>query len=323
MKYSVIVPTFNSIQFMEPVFKFIDKQERTDIEFIFVDDCSTDNTYEKLTEYSEKTKVETYVYRNDVNSGPGIARNKGMEKANGEWIVFLDSDDALAEDFFSKIDDTIEKYTPDCVLYDSEVYDRNNRAVQRPVTVYGKREGRISPEDAVAYAIPGIRKCFKKSLIEEGNIKFNSFKRGEDLIFYNQLYVCKPDLKLYYLKQNLYYIHQRDGSLSNGAETFNIMPQVYAYLREKMPEKYKPYIDISSVRMLLYGGVLQMVKNGDNDKEIIQFIKEYELEFPDWYHSEGYIILGKAKRTFLYCVKKKWIKIIHLYVKLHKYYTTR
>ena len=107
MKYSVIVPTFNSIQFMEPVFKFIDKQERTDIEFIFVDDCSTDNTYEKLTEYSEKTKVETYVYRNDVNSGPGIARNKGMEKANGEWIVFLDSDDALAEDFFSKIDDTI------------------------------------------------------------------------------------------------------------------------------------------------------------------------------------------------------------------------
>lgn len=323
MKYSVIIPTYNSVSFMKPVFDFIERQHRSDIEFIFVDDCSEDNTFEFLSSYIKTSSSLISIYRNEKNSGPGIARNLGMRNAIGDWIVFLDSDDSLVIDFFERIDSIIKVNSPDCIFYDSEVYNRNNIVIQRPVTVYGKGEGFLSVEDAISYAIPGIRKCFKRNLVLNDKVLFNSFKRGEDLIFYSQLYVSKPGIKLYYTKQNLYLIHQRNGSLSNGSETYNIMPKVYSYLRGTLPSEYQSCIDVSSVRMLLYGGVLQMSRNNDSNEDIIKFIEDYEHDFPEWYHSEGFNVLGKVKKVFLFFIKKRWLIMIHFFVKIHKFYTTR
>ena len=90
IKLTVIIPVYNR---PERVVKALDSiPARNDIETIVVDDCSTDNTLEVLKNYN---RIPITILQNEVNSGPGIARNKGMDAAHGEFITFLDSDDWL------------------------------------------------------------------------------------------------------------------------------------------------------------------------------------------------------------------------------------
>jgi teichuronic acid biosynthesis glycosyltransferase TuaG len=89
---SVIVPTYNSIHYLEECVNSIFAQTHQNTEIIFIDDVSTDDTLEKLYEYSN-TNRNIRVLQNEVNRGPGFSRNLGIALAKGEYISFLDSDD--------------------------------------------------------------------------------------------------------------------------------------------------------------------------------------------------------------------------------------
>jgi glycosyltransferase involved in cell wall biosynthesis len=89
---SVIIPVFNRFNLVEKSIESVLKQNCIKYEIIVVDDCSTDGfftyTHEKLS-----------IYRLYENSGPGFCRQYGLEKAKGDYILFLDSDDILEPDF--------------------------------------------------------------------------------------------------------------------------------------------------------------------------------------------------------------------------------
>ena len=63
-------------------------------EFIFIDDCSRDRTIELLGENLKRSKIIYKIIKNKVNSGPSFSRNQGIKVARGNYIAFLDSDDA-------------------------------------------------------------------------------------------------------------------------------------------------------------------------------------------------------------------------------------
>jgi glycosyltransferase involved in cell wall biosynthesis len=89
---SVIIPVFNRFNLVEKTIYSVLKQNYTNYEIIIVDDCSTDGVFS----YSnEKLKI----HRLNNNSGPGVCRQFGLEKAKGDYILFLDSDDVLEPDF--------------------------------------------------------------------------------------------------------------------------------------------------------------------------------------------------------------------------------
>lgn len=91
---SIIIPYYNRPIKMERCLASIAKQTYTHYEILIVDDCSD-------KPYPVKNKKITYL-KNKANMGPGPSRNVGMEKANGKFIVFLDSDDYWHSDFLSK-----------------------------------------------------------------------------------------------------------------------------------------------------------------------------------------------------------------------------
>ncbi|MBD1571472.1 glycosyltransferase family 2 protein [Aliivibrio sp. S10_S31] len=94
-KVSVIIAAYNVEEYIDDCIKSILMQSYKDIEIIIIDDCSTDTTKEKLSKYtSEKIKI----IFSDENSGPGGARNKGLDDATGDYIFFIDSDDILHPD---------------------------------------------------------------------------------------------------------------------------------------------------------------------------------------------------------------------------------
>jgi glycosyltransferase involved in cell wall biosynthesis len=91
MRFSVIIPTYNRAAFIEDTVHAVLQQTFTDFEVVVVDDGSTDNTRETIG----KIKSERLRYFYKRNEERSIARNYGAEKATGEYLIFLDSDDQM------------------------------------------------------------------------------------------------------------------------------------------------------------------------------------------------------------------------------------
>ena len=88
---SIIMPSYNSEKYISKSIDSILKQKYTQWELLIIDDCSTDNTRIVVNEYLDKYKNIKYIIL-EKNSGPSVARNKGIELSEGEYIAFLDSD---------------------------------------------------------------------------------------------------------------------------------------------------------------------------------------------------------------------------------------
>lgn len=125
---SVIMPTYNAGKYLADSIESILAQTYTNLELIITDDCSTDNTRIILEEYSIKdprVKVE-YLKK---NCGPGIARNKSIERAQGRYIAFCDCDDRW---FPEKLEKQIAHMRKkDCALCSSSylICNENNEVI--------------------------------------------------------------------------------------------------------------------------------------------------------------------------------------------------
>ena len=104
-KISIIMPIFNSEKYIEECLSSLLKQTFKNFEIICINDGSIDNTLKILKEF-EKTDERIHVFTQE-NTGPGIARNNGINKTKGEYLIFLDSDDifedTMLEELYSKI----------------------------------------------------------------------------------------------------------------------------------------------------------------------------------------------------------------------------
>lgn len=93
VKVSVIVPVFNAALYLNECLDSILSQDGCDLELICVDDGSTDDSPRMLTDFARRdSRVQTLT---QPNSGLGAARNRGLERASGEYMLFVDSDDCL------------------------------------------------------------------------------------------------------------------------------------------------------------------------------------------------------------------------------------
>ena len=91
-KVSVIIPTFNSAQFIAEAIQSVQLQTYSNWEILLVDDCSTDDTVAIISQFVA-ADARLQLIPLAVNSGTGVARNLGLEKAKGKYIAFLDADD--------------------------------------------------------------------------------------------------------------------------------------------------------------------------------------------------------------------------------------
>ena len=89
---SIITPTYNSQMFLEQTIDSIVNQTYKNWELIIVDDASSDNTVNIINNYVSEFK-NIHLIQNEINLGAGVARNKGIQAAKGDFIAFLDSDD--------------------------------------------------------------------------------------------------------------------------------------------------------------------------------------------------------------------------------------
>lgn len=89
---SIIMPSYNCGKFVEETIRSVQAQSYHNWELIFVDDCSTDDSVRRVTEF-RATEKRIQLYQNSQNSGAAVTRNLALRNARGRWIAFLDSDD--------------------------------------------------------------------------------------------------------------------------------------------------------------------------------------------------------------------------------------
>ncbi|MGE4346964.1 MAG: glycosyltransferase family 2 protein [Flavobacteriaceae bacterium] len=95
---SIITPTFNSEKYIQQTIQSVQNQTYQNWEMIIVDDCSSDNTIQ-IVEEIVKQESRIILIKSDKNVGPAVSRNKGIERAKGRYMTFLDADDIWLEDF--------------------------------------------------------------------------------------------------------------------------------------------------------------------------------------------------------------------------------
>lgn len=131
MKFSIILPTYNRGYILWKTIQSVQKQTYPNWELLIIDDGSTDNTQQVVAEFQSDPRI---TYHKIKNGGVARARNIGMEKATGDIITYLDSDDIFYDNFISTAYEIFSKY-PEKVFaipnynFRAELYDKNYKLV--------------------------------------------------------------------------------------------------------------------------------------------------------------------------------------------------
>lgn len=118
---SIIIPVYNSEKFLKKCLESVYLQTYKNIEVIIIDDGSTDQSGRMCDEVSEKYKYIKIIHNS--NQGVSMARNCGLDNANGDFIMFLDSDDWLEYDILAKVVEKGIKTNADIIAFGLEQHD--------------------------------------------------------------------------------------------------------------------------------------------------------------------------------------------------------
>lgn len=213
-KISVIIPTYNTAEWITRCVNSILKQSYADLEIIIVDDGSTDNSLdiiEKLRRHDHRI-----ILLKSEHQGAAAARNLGIESATGDFLSFIDSDDWIDKDMYLILLGLIEDYQAD-VAYCDWMYEYSDGTSSAKGHL-GKKIIVVNKDDIILeYLKRGIGVKKSTSLIARstiGNIRFNSnYIMGEDILFGFNV-TCKAK-KIVYKDLPLYHRFNRLGSITN------------------------------------------------------------------------------------------------------------
>lgn len=211
-KLSVIVPVFNVEDYIEDCVKSILSQSFSDFELLLIDDGSTDksrNICENLAKHDCRIK-----FFHQSNSGVSSARNLGLEKATGDRISFIDSDDVIEKDMYSKMLES----DGDLIICGVREINHSSSIVHLydlPSEVLFKGEDEIKNLIRSDFEYKNIlnspcNKIYKRNIISCNKLYFPNRKRGEDWWF-NMLYVQKIK-SFFFVNEPLYNYYRRDNS---------------------------------------------------------------------------------------------------------------
>lgn len=203
---SIIIPAFNAEKYIEQCVLSVVRQTYKNLEIIIVNDGSTDSTA-SILEVLESTDERITVI-NSKNAGVSVARNTGIESSKGDYLVFIDADDYIADDYVEYMLGLAEKTdAPFCLS--KNCYTKRGEAQVANDNIIS-----LSAVDATALLLsPRVivgcwNKIFKRSFIAENNMRFSdTLFYGEGLTFItNAAQLCDSvgvgERKVYYYRRN-------------------------------------------------------------------------------------------------------------------------
>ena len=155
MLFSVIIPAYNAESTIRKTLNSVLNQTFKDFEIVAIDDGSTDSTPTILKDYTSKdSRVHVYTFK---NAGVSVSRQRGINNSNGQFIVFVDSDDTIEPELLSNLYSAIKSYpTTDLIRYQSRIIADSPKKDHERYNYYEPSNSSISGIDAIrTWSIPG------------------------------------------------------------------------------------------------------------------------------------------------------------------------
>lgn len=213
-KVSIIIPVYNSEEFLESCLDSIINQSMEDIEIICINDGSSDGSLDILNKFKNNdSRIKIFSQK---NSGAASARNRGLEKATGEYILFVDSDDWIESTMCEELYHHAKHLDSDLVLFDATEYNLNKEHKNRvyfPFNSFNENykeftfDFKFSKHLVLNYFQVIWSKMYKKDLAK--NIRFPDLPIYEDVQFHVESMVLAkkisyfPKLFYHYRKLNI------------------------------------------------------------------------------------------------------------------------
>jgi glycosyltransferase involved in cell wall biosynthesis len=260
-KISVIIPIYNVAPYMERCARSLFEQTLDDIEYLFIDDCSPDDSIailKKVLEEYPNRQHQVQILLMSTNSGQAAVRKLGVKKATGEYIVSCDSDDWIDVTMYQKLYDFAKKGDFDMVWCDYYISDGNSN---RTVSQKCQEEKIPLLKSYLAGSRTGIsgsicNKLCKRSIVLQ-NVIFPEADMTEDFVLSVQ-YVLNSS-KIGYLPEALYYYCRNNYSITNNCNA------------DKVLKRFNDCVDNFNL-------VLQIINNNGIAQELaseIRFIRDF------------------------------------------------
>ena len=228
-KISVIIPVYNVEKYLRECLDSIVNQTFKDIEIICVDDGSTDKSLEILREYEQKDK--RIIVISQPNKGVSTARNIGMQQATGKYMMFVDSDDYIAQNACELIYNAAEEKRCDILLFPHYNFSANTctddgRLLDLCITLKDKTiTFKEHPDEFLLTPSETHSKLYKKDFLRKHNLHWETqIQYCEDRVFYINALIYARAIGILY-KHLYYYRVDTFNSLSKNNRT--ILPHLY------------------------------------------------------------------------------------------------
>ncbi|HDP2110484.1 TPA: poly(ribitol-phosphate) beta-N-acetylglucosaminyltransferase [Staphylococcus aureus] len=213
MKFSVIVPTYNSEKYITELLNSLAKQDfpKTEFEVVVVDDCSTDQTLQIVEKYRNKLNLK--VSQLETNSGgPGKPRNVALKQAEGEFVLFVDSDDYINKETL-KDAAFIDEHHSDVLLI--KMKGVNGRGV--PQSMFKETAPEVTLLNSRIIYTLSPTKIYRTALLKDNDIYFpEELKSAEDQLFTMKAYLNANRISVLSDKA-YYYATKREGEHMSSA----------------------------------------------------------------------------------------------------------
>lgn len=307
IEISVIVPVYNVEYYIHNCVKSILNQTFKDFELLLIDDGSTDNSGKICDRYAERYSTVKVFHK--VNGGLSDARNFGMKFAEGNYFVFIDSDDFVELNYLAILFSLVKKYKVQMACLDSVREYKSDLSLVGKKIVAGGDEGVINTKDALkkmlirdGFGVNAWAKIYSKCLFK--SVEFPKGKLYEDLQTVPYLVADCDQIAFSSLK--LYHYVKRSDSILNRQLTnkdltlISYLSELGVYLEKKFPgldEAFK-YRYISDILKVLINRAV-FLKNYD---EILKKIFMQNVTF--WKTASSNTFLSKREKTQIYVAER-------------------
>ena len=286
MQFSIIIPIYNVEKYLKESIDSVLAQDFTDYEIILVNDGSTDNSPAICDEYAEKYTQIKVIHK--ANGGLSDARNFGIKKAQGDYLIFLDSDDFWnGVIILSEINQIIKKNNPDLIIHELSCFYNSEKIIPRKFKTKEtqkfsydlKKDLKYLVNNDIYYAA-AWNKIIKSEIIKANQLYFPKGKIHEDVAWCADII---PYVSSYSLYKNpfYYYRKEREGSLTVQIRTKNIIDLIDIISeKETLLSKFDGGLSYLSYNYYIYLNNVNLLEEELKQKYLRKLIKlNYLLDY--------------------------------------------
>ncbi|NLC87199.1 MAG: glycosyltransferase [Clostridiaceae bacterium] len=330
-KLSIIALVYNLEKYLPRCLEALVNQTLNNIEILCVDDGSTDSAPQIIDEFQKKYPDKIKVFHKE-NGGEFTTRNYGLERAKGEYITFVDTDDYVELDWAEKLYNAAKKSNADMAVCGFERIDlETNKVVAKNMTKFGNTTKIVnSKDDFVSFINPAPwNKIYKRELIKD--FRFLPFRGFNDTMFLITSFIniktiaFVPDVLYHYYLRYDSQIHTVNIKDVENLKKY-LLKVKDTYIEYKKYEEFKYILDLMA---FIHLGVSVMYrvsydKTIDIKQELNKTIEYLDENFSTWRNSPflkfGYSIKKGIKHIGLWLISKIYkINKPIIYIKIYRF----